>query len=103
MAMGGRVSRRSILHSKEWAQQQRLVLVQECEGTQLECGKQQHLTLPVDRRVTSILVLVGCLQEQWEQELHSSLPTTKLAAPPSMEMQLELPNMAVQAVSSSRM
>jgi hypothetical protein len=57
----------------------------------------------VDRQVTSILELVECLQEQWEQELHSSLPTTKLVALPSMEMQLELRSMAVQAVSSSKM
>jgi len=101
--MGGRVSRHNILRSKQWVHQEHLVLVQECEGTQLECGKQHHLTLPVDRQVTSILELVECLQEQWELEPHSSLLTTKLVAPPSMEVQLELPNMALQAVSSSKM
>jgi hypothetical protein len=109
MAMGGQVSRHSILHSKQWGHREHLVLVAECVETRLECGKQRHLTLPVARQAISILELVECPQELWqlttmeEQELRSSLPTTKLAATPSMEIQLELHNMVAQAASSSKM
>jgi hypothetical protein len=90
-----------------------LVLVQEYEETQLACAKQHHLTLPVDRQVTSILGLVACPQQRWqpitmaEPGPHSSHPTIKQGAPRSMELRLRLRprllSMALQAVSSSKM